>query len=118
MGKFQKGQPKPPGSGRKKGSKPAVKTIRKALEEAGFDLTEELLLLYRTSPEVKEKLDILKVLARYSQPTPKAEQPPPPPPPEPPEPEPEPEPKPEPISLRGLSSKELADRIRQKRFND
>lgn len=118
MGKFQKGQPKPPGSGRKKGSTSSFKTIRKALEEHGFDITTELLSLFEDAYETKEKLEILKVLARYSQPTPKAETNPAPPP-DPPEPgRSDPTPKPEAPDLRGLSSKELVERIRQKRFND
>ncbi len=66
---FIKGQPKPPGSGRKKGSRPSPRTLRRGLQEVGFDLTEEFLKLYESAAEdAALRFQILKEIAKYTQP--------------------------------------------------
>lgn len=88
---FKKGDPKPEGSGRKKGAKPSRKTLLRGLDAAGFDITAHFLDLMK-STEGKDvceacgeasirfvdpilKLRILKEIARYTQPAAPKEEP-------------------------------------------
>lgn len=68
MAKFVKGQPKPPNSGRKKGSKKTMKSIRQGLADLDFDLSFELKKLF-THPEasIDHQIQIAKLIAQHTQ---------------------------------------------------
>ena len=68
---FQKGHPG--GPGRPKGSTgPKMKTLRRSLAEAGFDLGNELkLLLKNPEASIDHQIAILKLIAQYTQSVPK-----------------------------------------------
>lgn len=74
MGKFVKGTPKPPNSGRQKGVRPPMRSLRKGLAELGFDLSTELALLLK-NPEISldQQIAICKLIAQHTQAPPKAE---------------------------------------------
>lgn len=70
---FKKGDPKPANSGRRKGSKNAMKSLRKSLGDKGFDLGDELVKLLKNSEQEATKLNILKLIAQFTQTQPKTE---------------------------------------------
>ena len=66
---FVKGMPKPEGSGRKAGmprKKPQMKPLRVQLAELGFNTGSELVALYRTTADNKQKLQILDLIVKYT----------------------------------------------------
>jgi len=72
---FKKGDPRPPGSGRKKATGNHPKTLRKGLADRGFDITQQFLDLLAVTTDPKDRLQILKTIAQYTQVAPKEELP-------------------------------------------
>jgi hypothetical protein len=67
---FKPGDPRPPGSGRRKGvknKKPTLRSFRAALAEEGFDAVDELIDLYRSTKDEHLQFAILKLMLEYSQ---------------------------------------------------
>lgn len=67
---FKPGSPKPPGSGRKKGTKnkkPTLRSFRASLAEEGFDAVDELIDLYHSTKDEHIQFAILKLMLEYSQ---------------------------------------------------
>lgn len=70
---FQRGEPRPPGSGRKKGQKnkrPTLKSLQAAICDAGFDTGQELVTLYREAEDEVTRLKVIELVLKYTQPLP------------------------------------------------
>ena len=73
MGKFKKGDKKPEGSGRKKGTPNRLNMgVSEALEEKGIDCVDELLKIAQNSDKDDIKMAVYKELLKYIYPQRKA----------------------------------------------
>lgn len=73
MAKFKKGDKKPEGSGRKKGTKNKLNLgVEEALNARGIDCVEELLKIAETTDKEEVRLTVFKELIKYVYPQRKA----------------------------------------------
>lgn len=69
---FKKGDPKPPGSGMKKGQKiKSSVSFAGDLERLGFNLADKLVEVFNETQDVATKVRLLELVARYRIPVPK-----------------------------------------------
>jgi hypothetical protein len=70
---FKKGDPKPPGSGMRKGQKIRTSvSFADDLERLGFNLADKLVEVFNSTSDVAMQVRLLELIAKYRVPVPKA----------------------------------------------
>jgi hypothetical protein len=73
---FKKGDPKPPGSGMKKGQKiKSSVSFADDLERLNFNLADKLVEVFNSTTDVAMQVRLLELIAKYRVPVPKATEP-------------------------------------------
>lgn len=74
MAKFQIGQPRPTGAGRKPGSQNRLNVEFKEAIEKKINVPEEILQLYVRTPKDSDKIRLLELLCAYMFPKPRTQE--------------------------------------------